>query len=296
MALVRCPTHGLRYNDENPRGCPACDQEHMGRASRVSLMQELAKAASKREKPEVAAPAAERRPRPWDRWLSSVPRFDQRRVVAAGSGAIVVLLGLLLWLTRSRFVEMPHPAAVAADEVRPLPLNVRAPVPTIFAILGTANPQPHPTAPEVERYSYGTGLYVDALNGFVYSISIGVGNRSWRGLRVGIPEREAEGSLALLGAPVRGQPIGPDAELRSGYLVYPSAEQRPTRSLGAEVRPPNGCFDVNVQLQPRGIGLLIDGDARYSVAAREGEPITWVVTRIQVVDRSRRGPLDTRVC
>ena len=38
MPLVRCPTHKIPYNDENPRGCPACAREKEG-AAQVSVAQ-----------------------------------------------------------------------------------------------------------------------------------------------------------------------------------------------------------------------------------------------------------------
>ena len=72
--------------------------------------------------------------------------------------------------------------------------------------------------------------------------------------------------------------------------MYPSLDERPVRTLRAEVRPPNGCLDVLVDLQPRAIGVLLDGDDRYAVVGR-GEPtLDWVVTRIRVVSRAIRGP------
>jgi len=30
MALIRCPKHGVPFNDDNPRGCPACALEKEG--------------------------------------------------------------------------------------------------------------------------------------------------------------------------------------------------------------------------------------------------------------------------
>src|SRR5262249_58433835 len=43
MALVRCPIHKIPYNDENPRGCPACALEKEG-GGEAQVMQELARA------------------------------------------------------------------------------------------------------------------------------------------------------------------------------------------------------------------------------------------------------------
>ena len=58
MALIRCPVHKIPFNDDNPRGCPACAREKGGKG-RASIMQELAKA----QQVEVPPPKAEPAPR-----------------------------------------------------------------------------------------------------------------------------------------------------------------------------------------------------------------------------------------
>jgi hypothetical protein len=213
------------------------------------------------------------------------------RGLAIGAGIIVVLAVTLYLTTRPRFVAQAHPAAAVDQDVRPLPIEPGAPVTMVFALLGTQAPRPVPDEPRLARYSYGTDLEVDVINEAVYAVTFSVPNRSWRGLRAGVPEQTARGTLALLGTPeevTRGSPATP--ELRGSYLVYPSLEQRPRRTLRAEVRPPNGCFDVLVDLQPRAAGLLLQEGNRYAVVGRGEEPLEWAITRVRVVDRSVSGP------
>jgi hypothetical protein len=73
-------------------------------------------------------------------------------------------------------------------------------------------------------------------------------------------------------------------------VVYSSLEGRPLRRLQAEVRPPNGCLDVMVDLQPQAIGTVRSGGERFVAVTREGGTPTWVVTQIRIVSRSRSGP------
>ncbi len=74
-------------------------------------------------------------------------------------------------------------------------------------------------------------------------------------------------------------------------IVFPSLDQRPMRTLSAPVRPPNGCYDVTVELRPRAIGILNDGDQQYAAVGRSGDALSWAVTRIVAVARSVQGPL-----
>jgi hypothetical protein len=103
-------------------------------------------------------------------------------------------------------------------------------------------------------------------------------------------ERTAEGTIALLGSPERVSSANPRSQVIDGYVTFTSLDTRPVRTLRAEVRPPNGCYDVLVDLRPRAIGVLKDGDVRYAVVGREGDAFDWVVTQIRAVSRSRRGP------
>jgi hypothetical protein len=159
-----------------------------------------------------------------------------------------------------------------------------------FSTLGSKPAKPVPEAPRLQRFSYGADLTIDALNGIVYSLALRIPNRSWNGLRAGLDQRTAEGALALLGQPEEAQSISPASETVGGYVVYPSLEARPRRTLRAQVRPPNGCYDVLIDLQPQAIGALIDAGERYAAVAREGGSPRWVLTQIRVFSRAMRGP------
>jgi hypothetical protein len=161
----------------------------------------------------------------------------------------------------------------------------------VFSALGPQPSQPNPTARTLERYSYGTDMFVDALNARVYAITLSVPNRSWRGLRVGMTQTNAEGALALLGPPREAEPTTtPAADTVSGYLVYRTLDLRPRRTLLAEVRPPNNCFDVLVDLRPRTLGILTKGRQKWVVVVPPDGTHEWVVTRIRVISRSMPGP------
>lgn len=309
MALVRCPKHDIPYSDENPRGCPACALEREN-PEQANVMRELARAS--RAVRSGASPAAPQRrtveimppvtPPPTP--PSAEPTFLQRaRTLASrrpihsfGIPLIVVLLALLILRSGPKFVEQPHPAT-SPGEILPLPIEPGQPITTVFAILGTQPPSPHPEARVLERYYYGTDLAVDALNQVVYDLVLEVPNRSWRGLRVGLSQQHAEGALALLGVPREEQAgTGPRADTLAGYVVYPSLQDRPRRALKVEVRPPNGCFDVAVDLQPKVVGLVVDGNREYAAVGPPGTEEEWVVTRVVVVSRQLPGPLGPAVC
>jgi hypothetical protein len=322
MALVRCPVHKIPYNDENPRGCPACAREEGGKG-RVSVMQELAKA----QQAEVAPPPkltpersssttkvrledkgappthpAYRRPPsaaiqvpPRETAVEGLlERFSlgglSQRFEQIAIGAVVVLAITLIFFTGPSFREAMYPMVITGTP-RPLPLNPNVSVTTAFGALGTRSPKANPDSPRLARYTYGTDLTVDASNGVIYAVTIRIPNRSWRGLHAGMPERAARGALALLGrldepdsAPV------PGPEEVSGYWVYPSLDGRPIRRLQVSVRPPNGCYDVQIELQPQAIGTLAAGDRRYAVIGTDNAALDWVVTQVRVVSRSLRGP------
>jgi hypothetical protein len=307
MALVRCPIHKIPYNEENPRGCPACAAEKEG-AEGSSIMRELARMSRTARRPgeavgppppveEVPPPPAAEAPGEEE----AAPIFEEapagvldslreRRALVVGAVVIVALAAALYWWTRPDFVEQPDPPVVSGD-LRPLPIEADAPISMVFGLLGTQAPHPAPEDARLARYSYGDDIVVDALNQIVYAVTIAVPNRSWRGLQVGMPERNAAGTLALLGTPqdttgrVRAEP----GEVR-GFTVYPSLDERPLRVLRAEVRPPNGCFDVLVDLKPRTLGLLLEDGQRYAVVGRGETDPDWVVTRIRIVNRAIRGP------
>jgi len=90
--------------------------------------------------------------------------------------------------------------------VRPFPVAPNDPIAVVFSAVGPQRSQPNPTSPMLERYSYGTDLFVDGLNGMVYAITLAVPNRNWRGLRVGMSQTNAEGMLAMLGPPREAEP------------------------------------------------------------------------------------------
>lgn len=304
MAMVRCPTHKIPYNDENPRGCPACAREKEGgRASDVMAMQELARTSQMIRRPSSIqqapplppddAPVTQRPRFPVPRFTFAMKAFQfarQQRLVAIGGVSIVVLGTVLLATAGPTFTDAPSPA-VFAGIVRPLPVTPNDPIAVLLSAVGPQKPTLNPTARELERYSYGTDFVVEALNGQVYAVTFSVPNRSWRGLVIGANQTNAEGILALLGRPRQDDAqTGSRPDTISGYIVYRSLDTRPRKQVEAEVRPPNGCYDVLVDLQPRAIGVLRVGKRNYSVVARVGGPIEWVVTRVRVVSRAMAGP------
>ncbi len=248
-------------------------------------------------------PSTERQ-RPTNPWVTTPPKtpeildtpFDKiqatirRRQLLVGAAVMIVILTVYLVATSGRqYVERPHPLTVADDQVRPLAIPVNVRMETVFSVLGTQAPRSVPDEPRLQRYSYGADLEVDAINGEVYAITYRVPNRAWRGIRVGQSEQHAQGALALLGSPqVVGDPIDLAPRTVGNYRVYPSLTERPRKTIGVEIRPPNGCFDVLVDVQPRVTGLLVDGDRRYAVVP-DANP-EWAVTEVRVVSRSIRGP------
>ena len=288
MALVRCEKHNIPYNDSNPRGCPACSREEQG-DDQATIMAELARAS--RRVDAIAEPLplpepVEEPPIP----MEVVVGGKKRPVLLFGIPAILLLIVVLMRLTGPRFVEQPSPV-VEASEIRSLTLIPGQQITVLFAQLGTQPPQPHPSQPRIQRYYYGADLIFDAVNDVLYSFEIRVPNRIWQGLRVGLSQQEAEGAIALLGTPTTTGPqtITPNEII--GYLVFPSLEQRPRRTISTEVRLPNGCYDVTVDVQPRAIGNVVDDGQSYVAIGRRGDTPSWAVTRIQVASRSMAGPL-----
>lgn len=292
MTVVRCSIHKIPYNDENPRGCPACHRERQG-VDHDQVMQELARATQTgRPGGRGEALLTGRGPsRPSGRALREAPRQGWRRwaFLLAASGAIAAA-GAAVLLSGPRYVAAPQPP-VPTDDARTLPVAPGAPIAVVFAVLGTQAPQPHSSAPQLARYTYGADLAIDAYNDTVYAVTFSVSNRTWRGLRIGIVERHVAGALALIGTPTEvGTGTFRAPLVDHGYAVYRSLEARPQRVLRAEVRPPNGCLDALVTLQPRAIGILVDGERRYAVVGREGAELEWVATQVQIVGRDRPGP------
>ena len=315
MALVRCPKHDIPFNDENPRGCPACAQEKEGRDS-SSVMRELARASqagrrsSGMQSARILEQAAEqftaglpsvttqpRAPFAEPTGLERITDFARRRpIYTIGIPLIAVAVASLLFRSGPSFIEQPDPPP-ATGEPRPLAVEPGSPLATVFSILGVQPPRTNPESRTLERYVYGTDLTVDALNGAVYAIALGVPTVAWRGLRVGLSQRNAEGTLALLGPPSDvAPPTAARADTIRGYLVYPSLDTRPLRTLRAEVRPPNGCLDVSVDLRPRAAGVIADGEHRYAAIGPPAAPLEWVVTRVLIVNRAVAGPSGGAAC
>jgi hypothetical protein len=318
MALVRCPKHGIPYNEDNPRGCPACALEQEG-GDQAQVMRELARTTQAIRRPggapaDTPPPAEVRRPRRTERAAPPVttpPRIPvaepgpltrvleaarRRPIPFVGIPLSAILLAGLLLRSGPEFLAQPSPAP-ASGPALPLPIEPGAPLVSVFAVLGTQQPQPDPDHPALERYAYGTDLTIDALNGSVYAITLLVPNRTWHGLQVGVPERQTQGALALLGPPQQVAPqTTPRADTLAGLVVYPSLDQRPTRSLKAEVRPPNGCYDAIVDIQPRTTGVLLDAGRRYAAVGPPQTQLEWVATKIQIIDRAQTGPLGDAAC
>ena len=316
MALVRCPVHKIPYNDENPRGCPACARAKDGKG-RESVMHELARVSQAGQRPTPAQvqpvrptpPPVRRGPAPThpayrrpSAATAPAPAFSaglldkltqltgQRQFRVAGAAAAVILVVALVVTSGPQFKQGMYPQVPAGD-ARPLPLDPNVPVTVAFGALGARTPSANPDSPRLARYTYGTDLTVDVLNGIIYAVSVRIPNRSWRGLHAGMPERTAQGTLALLGTPTEVAPTSaPPPERMGGYWIYGSLDARPRRTMHVEVRPPNGCFDVQVDLQPQAVGTLDDGDRRYAVVGTDEPTLNWVVTQVRIVSRSLRGP------
>jgi hypothetical protein len=213
-----------------------------------------------------------------------------RRVMMVGGSAIVVLGAYLALTSGPRFVDEVSPPVVTGPP-RPLPVEPNDAIGVVFSVLGAQAPQVNPTERSLARYTYGSDLIIDALNNSVYAITFSVANRSWHGIQVGMAQQTAVGALALLGMPREPEPaFVPKADTVAGYVAYRSLDARPRRTFVAEVRPPNGCLDVLVDVQPRAMGVLIRDDRRYAVVARRGSPIEWVATRVRALSRAMPGP------
>jgi len=310
VPVVRCPIHNIPYNDENPRGCPACARAKSG-AGEGDVMRELARVsrvARGLEEPPApkGAPVVEifqalreaaPPPKPEASRLDKIrKRVRARPFLYGGAAAIPVLAALLVFVGGPRYVEAPDPP-IPVGAPRPLSLKPNGSIETAFAVLGTGTPQAVPEAPRIARYEYGSGLTVDAVNGVIYAITFSLPSRSWEGLAVGVPEQTVHGSLAMFGS-ARELPAreAPPPQIVSGYAVYPGADARPARTLGVDVRPPNGCYDIQVELRPQIAGVLIKGEERLAVVGRRGDEPQWVSTQVRIVNRAVAGPDGGAIC
>ena len=305
MAVVRCPRHNIPYNDRNPRGCPACFAEGQGESADAAIMRQLARASRAMPQPADPGPATSDRDRAsWPPPVTAPPRLPTRalgvpeqawRWIAArhaalgGAAAVAVALFLLWVILRQDFVEVFEPP-VPAGAPLPVPVEIHMPIEGVFARLGAQPPALNPDSPDLARYQFGSAA-VDALNGTVYAVTITASDRTWKGVRTGVDEETARGMLALLGGARERAGSAPRAPVTvGGYQVYTTSDDRPRRTLIAEVRPPNGCYDVQVTIAPRSIGRLAQGDGSVVVVAHRGQPITWAVDRLRVVSRALAGP------
>jgi hypothetical protein len=316
MALIKCTKHGIPYNDDNPRGCPACATAKEGGGG---VMQELARASQTTTKPPLDAEkvkAAPKQSKPaqrretldelfrgtaatiseeaagvetlGSRFQGLIDKAGDKKVLKFGLPLLVALIAFSWFTNTADYVIQPSPAVVASP--LPFPVEPGTPVEVLFAVLGVQAPQQHPTDRRLARFQYGSDLTVDALNGFVYSITFEVSNRVWQGISVGMSAESALGALALLGDPAETGDRNPPAPEQVGiYQVYNSLEERPFRQFQAAVRPPNGCLDVVVDVRYQAQGVLIDGDDRWIVVGLRAETPTWVATKLVVTDRSVTG-------
>jgi len=311
MAVVRCPTHNVPYNDENPRGCPACWQEKIG-DDPAELMRELARASKSIPRIEILPPPSEdelppmprlttgawpgpvtqppRVPTPEPTQLERFGRFLRENLTAVVGTTLVVVAAGLMWLvSRPTFTPALLPPAAVGDAL-PFPVAPNTPIIGAFALLGPRTPDVNPDSPTLARYDFGRGTFVDVFNGVVYAVSLDLPDRNWEGNRVSTEETRARGTLALLGPVTDEEPLAAAPFPFGGYLAYRSVNDLPRRRLSAAVRPPNGCYDIQVELAPRIIGTTTRGDETFVAVGRRGSSATWVVHRVRVVSRALRGP------
>jgi hypothetical protein len=311
MAVVRCPIHHVPYNDENPRGCPACWQDKVGKDP-ANLMKELARASQAIPRVEILPLPSEDELPPLERlktgaWPAPVtqpPRVPTPeptglerflallRVHALAVTSVVlvaVVAGLMWYVSRPTFAPALVPPALTG-EPRPFPVTPNTPIIGAFALLGTRSPTVHPDSPSLARYEFGQGAVVDAFNGVVYAVTLTSPQRAWQGNRVGVDQTRAQGGLALLGPMSEEEPAAAAPFPFGGYLAYRGMTDLPRRRLTAEVRPPNGCYDVQVIIAPQIIGTATRGEETFLAVSRRGGAVSWVVHEVRVVSRAIPGP------
>ncbi len=308
MALVRCPKHNVPYNDENPRGCPACHQERLG-GEQATMMRDLARASQGVPRVEILPPPAADEPvttvlDPWGGSVTRPPRVRTPEPAAwekllrfvRANAVIVSALGLglagvvILWsVSRPAFEQQAIPAHIAGDAL-PFPAQPNVAVAGVIALLGAVPPQVNPDSPTLARYDYGRGAVVDVLNGIVYAITLTTPERAWNGARVGLDETRARGHLALLGEVQQHDVPSLSGQIVGNYIAYPTLAALPRRVLVTAVRPPNGCYDVEMELAPQVLGYVTRSDQRFVAVARRGS-VPWdVVHQVRVVSRAMAGP------
>jgi hypothetical protein len=215
--------------------------------------------------------------------------FQTHPPVAIGAAATTLVALWLVWAFVPRFSEQPDPPPITG-EARPLPLVANVPITTAFLLLGTNPPTVNAQDNRLSRYIYGPDLEVDELNGEVYAIVVPTSVYSWGGLRVGMDEQTATGMMALVGEVRQQLTKVANSEVVGGYTVYRSRTQRPERTLTADVRPPNGCFDVSVRLSPQILGHVTRGTESFVAVAKQGSPESWIVSSFRIVSRHLAAP------
>jgi hypothetical protein len=311
MPVVRCPKHDVPYNDQNPRGCPACWQEKVG-DDPASLMRELARASRDIPRVEILPPPSEdeiptldrlstgawpapvtqppRAPTPEPTTMEKFGRLLRAHLPSIVGASLVLITITLLWIiSRPTFEESLIPTPPVGPAL-PFPVSPNTPLVGAFALFGPQNAQVSADSPTLARYDFSRGTVVDALNGVVYAITLTTPERSWEGVRVGMAEMPARGRLALLGT-IREDDAPAAAPFPfGGYLAYRSLTSLPRRVLTAEVRPPNGCFDVQITIAPQVIGTATRGDEAFVAVAQRGGSATWLVHQVRAVSRALPGP------
>lgn len=309
MAVVRCPKHNVPYNEENPRGCPACWQETIG-DDPANLMKELARASKGIPRVEILPPPTEdevptqrlsgvwpapvttppRLPTPQPSQLQLLGAFLRSNLTVFALVAAGLTVVVLLWIiSRPTFVPARVPPPVIGEAL-PFPVSPNTPLLAVFAMLGSQSPQVHPESRALARYDFQQGTFVDVYNGVVYAVTLTSPSRSWEGNRVGLDQSRVRGRLALLGTIREDAPAALSPMLFGGYLTYGNLASLPRRRLTAEVRPPNGCYDVQVDVAPQVIGTASAGADTLVAVARSGGSLTWVVHQVRIVSRAMPGP------
>lgn len=308
MAVVRCVIHNIPYNDENPRGCPACAREE-AEDDGARVMRELARASrggpavevlpSEGEDDDVSAvrewgpvTTPPRLPTAEPTQLENALAFLSRNRLGLAGFVLVIVAIVLGWLaTRPTFTPAFQPPLVLdAGPARPFPIEPNTEMVAVFAMLGTVPPQVNPDSQSLARYDFGGGALVDALNAVVYAITLVTPERTWHGHRVGLSEQPARGMVALLGTVLDREPPAVSPFPFGGFLAFSDLAAIPKRRLSAEVRPPNGCYDIHVEVAPQIIGTAARGNQAFVAVARRGELMAWVVHRVRVVSRALEGP------
>jgi hypothetical protein len=311
MPVVRCPVHDVPYNDENPRGCPACWQDKIGKDP-AGLMKELARASQAIPRVEILPPPTDDELPPMERlrtgaWPTPVtqpPRLPtpeptrlerftrglHTHAVAVTSVGLVAVAAVLMWyVSRPTFTSTLQPPALSGEAL-PFPVVPNTPVLGAFALLGPQVATVHPESPSLARYDFGDGTLVDTFNGVVYAVTLTSPRRSWQGNRVGVDQTRARGGLALLGPVTEDEPAAAAPFPFGGYLAFRGLADLPRHRLTAEVRPPNGCYDVQLVTAPQVIGTATRGGETFLAVSRRGGTLAWVVHEVRVVSRAIRGP------